>query len=51
MIHGHYDVINSSEDNEINLSEDALTSDKVNSGIAIVVPMYKINEAIQKYSC
>ena len=51
LIHGHYDVINSSEDNEINLSEDALTNDKVNSGIAIVVPMYKINEAIQKYSC
>jgi hypothetical protein len=49
LIHGHYDVNIDSID-EIELDKtNYLSPDRVNTGIAIVVPFHKINEVISAY--
>lgn len=50
LIHGHYDVPNSSVDTVDGQSAETLSAERVNTGIAIVVPMEKIREAIAAHS-
>lgn len=47
LVHGHFDERTSQIDNSIN--DDGLSIDKVNTGIAIVVPFKKIKEVIVFY--
>ncbi len=49
LIHGHYDVPIASIDNSGQDLADHLSAERVNTGIAIVVPMHKIREAIDAY--
>jgi hypothetical protein len=46
LIHGHFDILNSEIDQNESSSTDTLSSEKVNTGIAIVVPTHKIQETI-----
>lgn len=50
LVHGHYDVPSSSVDTVDAQSTEALSSERVNTGIAIVVPMEKIRETIAAHS-
>lgn len=50
LIHGHYDVPSSSIDDANEDMADHLSSERINTGIAIVVPMEKIMEVINAHS-
>ncbi|MDX2073269.1 MAG: hypothetical protein SFX19_02760 [Alphaproteobacteria bacterium] len=47
LVHGHFDVRTTEIDDAIN--DDGLSVDKVNTGIAIVVPFQKIKEVVVLY--
>ncbi len=49
LIHGHYDVRSDSIDDIGADKTDHLTPERVNTGIAIVVPFHKIDEVITAY--
>lgn len=49
LIHGHYDVKSTQIDDHASDESDAITVDKVNTGIAIVVPIHKVTEAIDAH--
>ena len=48
IIHGHFDV-SSSEIDDVPMDDDQKLSERVNTGIAIVVPMHKIREVIEAH--
>ena len=50
LVHGHYDVPSSSVDTVDAQSPETLSPERVNTGIAIVVPMEKIRETIAAHS-
>ena len=50
LIHGHYDVPNSIVDTSEVDTPDPLSTERVNTGIAIVVPMHKIFEVVAAHS-
>lgn len=49
LIHGHFDVPSSSMDNSEMDDGSGLTTAKINTGMAIVVPTHKIFEAIESH--
>ncbi len=49
LIHGHYDVATEEVDEADLVAEDALTTDRVNTGIAIVSPFHSIMAVIEAY--
>lgn len=49
LIHGHYDVAAAEVDGEDIATSDVLTTERVNTGIAIVVPFHSIKEVIEAY--
>ena len=49
LIHGHYDVPSSSVDESQEDGTDHLTTERVNTGMAIVVPMHKIFEVVNAH--
>ncbi|MDO8349684.1 MAG: hypothetical protein Q7S94_00845 [Gallionella sp.] len=50
LIHGHYDVPSTNIDGVSSDADDPLTTERVNTGIAIVVPIEKIIETLDAYS-
>jgi len=50
LIHGHFDVLSTSVDDTTEDSGAATMHDRVNTGIAIVVPIEKVVESISTYS-
>jgi len=50
LIHGHYDVPSASIDGVSSDAEETLTAERVNTGIAIVVPTEKVIEALDGYA-
>lgn len=50
LVHGHYDVPSSNIDNSSQGASDPLSSERVNTGIAIVVPIEKIAEVVEAHS-
>lgn len=50
LIHGHYDVPSSSIDGSELDTGIGLTTEKINTGMAIVVPMHKIFEALETHA-
>ena len=50
LIHGHFDVPSTSVDVATTDAEEGLSADRVNTGIAIVVPIDKIVEAIDHHA-
>ena len=50
LIHGHYDVPNTNIDNTNPDVHEALSAERVNTGIAIVVPIEKIIEALDAHT-
>jgi hypothetical protein len=49
LIHGHYDVPSSSIDS-VEIDGTGLTTERINTGMAIVVPMHKIFQAIEAHA-
>jgi hypothetical protein len=49
LIHGHYDVAAAEVDGVDLVTVDALTTDRVNTGIAIVSPFHSIRAVIEAY--
>ena len=50
LVHGHYDVPTANIDNNEEDAVESLSVERVNTGIAIVVPMHKIQEVIDYYA-
>lgn len=50
LIHGHYDIPSSSIDSSEMDDGQGLTTEKINTGMAIVVPMHKILEALEHHA-
>lgn len=50
LIHGHYDMPSSSVDIAQTDASEQLTTERVNTGMAIVVPMNKIFEVVNAHS-
>ena len=48
LVHGHYDVLIADVDNDA--SNNSLSVDKINTGIAVVVPVEKIIETLDFHS-
>lgn len=49
LIHGHYDVDASSIDETDQMASTGLSVERVNTGMAIVVPFHKIDETVRAY--
>lgn len=49
LIHGHYDVDSSRIDEADQMESTGLTVERVNTGMAIVVPFHKIDETVRAY--
>jgi hypothetical protein len=47
LIHGHYDE---AEDSTDNLADDGIRKTKINMGIAVVIPVERIAEVLEKFS-
>lgn len=49
LIHGHFDSVASSVDELLEVEEDTVSTERVNTGIAIVVPFASIMKTINEY--
>lgn len=49
LVHGHYDVENTSTDQSESDTATALTTSQINTGIAIVIPFHKIDEVVAEF--